>query len=547
MPSTPHPSRTTQAEAAHARYCADGDGRSAARGAVSSSLRFHGMLFDEHETGRSLEEREPTFFADLNLDQVAACMLAGREQYRLAPFFYSPLRDVAAVRHRHEVFRDLERRPLLESVEAFSQAMRTMREHLALIEKLHDPYQKERWFLDAAAIYCEAVRSLAAQLTRLDAKSRAFRGLCDYLAGYIQSGAFASLAAETADVTSALGEVHYSVRLRGTRVTVGKYEGEPDYSDEVEKTFAKFKQGAVKDYRVRFSSWPEMNHVEARILDLVARLYPSVFEKLDRFYARHQAYLDETVGAFDREIQFYLAYLKLIEPLKADGLSFCYPRVSVQSKEIHAVEAFDLALADKLVREHSPVVCNDVSLKGPERIVVVSGPNQGGKTTFARMFGQLHYLASLGCPVPGKEARLFLPDRLFTHFEREEDIRTLTGKLEDELIRVRDILQQATSDSIVVMNESFTSTTLNDALFLGTEVIKQIVELGLLCVYVTFVDELASLSPATVSMVSTVAADNPALRTYKIVRKPADGLAYSAAIAEQYGLTYESVKRRIVR
>jgi DNA mismatch repair ATPase MutS len=509
-------------------------------------MSFESILFRDI-ADRVPEERlgAPDFFADLNLDQIVAAMTASKGEYNLTPFFYVPLHDVDAVTFRHEVMQDLEDACLLDDIKAFAQSMRVVREHLAQLEKRYYEHQKERWSLDAVNLYGDAVKRLVRDLSAATLSSRGLLAFRDYLVRYASSERFTSLVKEAKRLEAELSSIRYSVFIRGPRVEVRHYGGEPDYSAEVEATFERFQQGAVKEYTFEFSDSPEMNHIEAQILDGVAQLHQDTFSRLRHYCTTNKDFRDPTIVAFDREIQFYVAYLDYIAPLKKAGLNFCYPRISESRKEVYDYQGFDLALAGKLISEHATPVCNDFYLKGQERIIVVSGPNQGGKTTFARTFGQLHYLASLGCPVPGEQAQLYLSDRIFTHFDREEHMTNLRGKLEDDIVRIHDILEAATPRSIIIINEILASTTLRDAIFLSKKIAASIMELDVLCVWVTFLDEIASLSEKTVSMVSTVVPDNPAQRTFKIVRRPADGLAYAMSIARKYRLTYDMIKERV--
>ena len=237
----------------------------------------------------------PAFFPDLNLDQIVDAVTSGWTEYDLKPFFHLSLDHVDAIRYRHEVFQDLEIPATLGTVKSFVSRMRDVRVHLALVKKLHDRFHRERWFLHTVEIYCDAVKQLAADLAGAPLKSRGLCSFRDYQSNYAAGSYFTSLFQEAQQLAADLSAVNYCVRLRAGSLTVCNYDSEANYTAEIEQTFEKFKQGAVKDYKADFRSAPEdINHIEAKILEFVARLNPEPFSRLIDFCTRHAAFLDET-------------------------------------------------------------------------------------------------------------------------------------------------------------------------------------------------------------------------------------------------------------
>ncbi len=511
-------------------------------------MNFGSILYDNQKEVSNTEHKEiPFFFTDLNLDQVINTITFNWEYYNLKPFFYSIPNDENLIFYRQQVFKDLENELLYNKIILFTKNMSEVRRILSIKDTLHYHHQKEIWFLYAVVTYCNTIKQLADDLSSFSFfQSQGIKEFTLYLNEYIKSEGFTTLYKNANTINNELLKVKYQVIIRNNSFTVQNYHEETDYSIEILETFNKFKQGYVGEYIFKYQSYDEyMNPIEAKILEYVAQLNKELFNCLDNFMRDNLNFINDTILTFDREIHFYISYLLFIEKFKKNNLQFCYPSISNSSKEIFNTNGFDLALANKLISENLQIVCNDFFLTGKERILIVTGPNQGGKTTFARTFGQLHYFTNIGCPVPGSNARLFKFDNLFTLFERSEKVEDMKGKLEDDLIRMDSIIKQATSSSIIIINEIFNSTTLQDMTILSKSIISKLINKDLFCVWVTFVDELASFSEETVSMTSMIVPDNPTARTYKIVRNEANGLAYANAIVEKYNLTYEKISKRL--
>lgn len=493
------------------------------------------------------DDRPPQFLttlADLNLDQLVEFLAEAPEADAVRAVFSQPLRRADVVTFRQGVFRALEGPPWRPVADAFADAMRAVRRALETAASLHNPRQQDWWRLEAMHLYTEAVAHLD------DAASGTTAGTCagldavaDYVHALRRGGPFAALATEVSGLREELATVRYAVRIRGSRVTVLPYDDEDDVSAAVARTFAPFRGGPAQDYRMRLSAPAAMNHVEGEILERVAALFPNLFRRLAALRGQDPSdasFVDPVLSAFDRDLCFYLRYLAYLEPVREVGLATCYPEAVDSDGACTWRDGFDLVLAHALALEGRAAVASDFDAAPMERAFVITGPNHGGKTTFARALGQLHVLTALGCPVPGSEARVGPLGPVFTHFERAEQVgEDARSRLEDEIVRIREILSRATPETLIVINEMLAGTTLGDAARLGRRVMERLRASGARFLWVTFIEDLA-VAPGAVSLAAVNADD--LTPTFRVERRRPDGVAHALALARRHGLDPASLR-----
>lgn len=187
----------------------------------------------------------------------------------------------------------------------------------------------------------------------------------------------------------------------------------------------------------------------------------------------------------DLELTFYLAAMNLKNYLNYLKLDVAIPSFS---NNYNYNGLYDIAVG---IKKHGDVVSNSHNTNS--KMWVITGANQGGKTTYLRSLGQAYLLAQAGLFVPAKKMELPIIENLFTHFDKEEDTNLESGKFDDELRRFDLMINKLKNNSLIMLNESFQSTDEHEGSKIGFEIIKAFRDSNVRVILVTHMFDLATL------------------------------------------------------
>lgn len=485
----------------------------------------------------------PKYFYDLNLDQIVQDIMEEQKNYDLRAFYYFMVADEKVIDYRLNVLKDMDNAVIYQSIEEFGIGIRKVKEYLNNIGLSDYEVQKQKWNLDSAYCYVNSILKLKKELGEEELTSAGLCSFREWLNSYIVSEDFVRLKEDTEELMKQFDEMRFHIQLKRDRIIIKPGYLKEDYCKQLKDTFLE-EDNEDHVYQKNPFGTALLSALEGRILDVLKKPFAQTFLNLREYDKVHVNFIHPIMNEFELESQFYISFLRYREKMKELKYHFCYPVIGNEHK-FSITKGYDLALAKKNASLNKEVVYNDCYFMSEERFFVITGPNQGGKTTFARALGQIIYFASIGLMVPCESASIPRFDGIYTHFAVEENPDTGAGKLKEELLRMKDMMAMKTNHSFVIINEIFTSATSYDAYLMGKKVIDYYLDADCYGVYVTHIYELTKDDNRVVSLVAALKSEESKVRTFKIMRRPADGLSYANTIVEKYHMTYEEIKELI--
>lgn len=304
------------------------------------------------------------------------------------------------------------------------------------------------------------------------------------------------------------------------------------------------------------------NDLEAPLFRELKEINSEYISHLDRAIRAYFKKSTEDILTFESQMSFYIGAKRIIDAVRARGLDMCRPKyLKMEERRLNAKGVFDLSFYTQMVSSDpmgslkDKIITNDCTMDDNGRFFVLTGANNGGKTTYSRAIGIIQVMAQAGIYVPCSSCEISPVDFIYTHFPKEEEVGLNTSRFTQECKQFKVTVDNATRYSMLLLNESIQSTTPTECVFIATELTKIFRCIGVRGVYATHLLELAKNldklnaevegDTKLVSIVTTVdtTADNK--RLYRIVKSAPQEFGYAQTIYKKFGVSFEEVQKRM--
>lgn len=274
---------------------------------------------------------------------------------------------------------------------------------------------------------------------------------------------------------------------------------------------------------------------------VVNKLLDTLVKKLKEILSKHMNVAVVNISKLIPEFIYYIRFAEFIEKQRGRGFRFSEAELSGDDVT-KGTGIYNLKLALNL-EDAGEIVPNDLTFDGDHTIYILTGANRGGKTTITQAVGILFVLAQGGIYIPGDGFRYVPVDSVYTHFPADEDKTMDLGRLGEECVRFKEIYGEATGESLVLLNESFSTTSFEEGYYIAGDSIKALLDKGTRTIFNTHMHKLGgdveSFNEGRAKKASSlIVRSDDGKRSFKVEVAPPEGMSYAKDIAEKYGVTY---------
>ena len=278
---------------------------------------------------------------------------------------------------------------------------------------------------------------------------------------------------------------------------------------------------------------------------MVNKMLSSLVKKLRDTLTRYANVAIINISGLVPEFIYYIRCAELIGSLMEKGCVFCEAQpVAEGDTSMEAKDFYNLKLAMSM-ENVSEIVTNDLCFDKKRTVYILTGANRGGKTTITQAVGQLFILAQGGLFVPAESFRYVPCDCIYTHFPADEDKTMDLGRLGEECVRFKDIFIQSTSKSLLLLNETFSTTSFEEGYYITKDSVKALLSKGVRTIYNTHMHKLGedaeelTHESTGAGAASLIMRTEEGRRSFRVALAKPEGSSYARDIAEKYGVTYD--------